>query len=139
MNTEKTNLHLVEDVSEQEDVVAEKAAQERTGRDMSRVAMIVSLLSVVLLAIFFFGLNRNIAGVADEVKALRTLKSDVQVLGSRVDSLEEIPVHMQYGMVSEMETQSVLLSRQVTDPEQMERLQKVRALLNEFKSVLVKK
>jgi len=94
---------------------------------------------VVLLVIFFFGLNRNLAGVTEEVKALRGLQSDVQVLGKRVDTLEELPVHIQYGMATEMETKSVLLARQVTDPHQMERLQKVRALLLEFKNELVKK
>ena len=137
MSAEKTNLHLVEDVSGHSG--AEGKAKENTGRDMGRVAIIVSLLSVVLLVIFFFGLNRNLAGVTEEVKALRGLQSDVQVLGKRVDTLEELPVHIQYGMATEMETKSVLLARQVTDPHQMERLQKVRALLLEFKNELVKK
>lgn len=138
MNTEKSKIHVLESVRESDPTPAEETARTSTSRDMSKVAMIVSLLSVVLLVIFFFGLNRNLAGVTEEVQTLRGLRQDVQTLGEKVGRLENVPEHIQYGMVTEMEMQSVLLARLTEDPTQMERLQNIRALLVEFKEALIK-
>lgn len=138
MQAEEKVVPINESQPEMKKGEAEQAAKESTGRDMSRVAIVVSLLAVVLLVIFFFGLNRNLAGVSEEVQALRGLRASVDTLNDRVHSLEALPVHMQYAMVAEMETQAVLLARQSTAPEQIERLQKIRSLLLEYKDALVK-
>lgn len=89
-------------------------------RDMSKVAMIVSLLAVILLVIFFFGMNRNIAGLTDEVKSLGVLREDVASLDQRMVQLKtEVPVEMKrmltHDMVNEMTMQAVYLSGSLED------------------------
>ncbi|WP_147821657.1 hypothetical protein [Salidesulfovibrio onnuriiensis] len=138
MNTEKSNLHVLNPVKGQEESPTEASTRRNTGRDMSKVAVIVSLLSVVLLVIFFFGINRNLAGVTEELSSLRGLRQDVTTLDAKVGKLEAVPGHLKYSLVSEMEMQSVLLARMIDDPGQMERLQAIRAQLLQLKEELVK-
>lgn len=138
MNTEKNNLHVLNPVEGKEESPAEESARRNTGRDMSKVAVIVSLLSVVLLVIFFFGINRNLAGVTEELSSLRGLRQDVTSLDEKVGRLEAVPAHLKYGLVTEMEMQAVLLARMIDDPGQMERLQAIRAQLLQLKDELIK-
>lgn len=139
MNTEKNNVHVISLAEKGEESPAEEIARKNTGRDMSKVAVIVSLLSVVLLVIFFFGINRNLAGVTEEISALRGLRQDVTTLDEKVGKLETVPEHIKYSLVSEMEMQSVLLARVIDDPEQIERLQAIRAQLLKLKEEILTK
>jgi hypothetical protein len=50
-------------------------------RDMGKAAIIISILSVVLLVIFFFGLNQNLAGLNEQVEELGALEGEI----SRID------------------------------------------------------
>lgn len=140
MSAEENRIYIVGSESETEEPSTETntGKGQKSGGDMGKIAMIVSLLSVVLLVIFFFGLNRNLAGVTEEVKALRGLRSDVQGLDHRVGELEVLPGTMKYNMVTEMEMQSILLARQIKNPDQMEKLQQVRELLLQLKSDFAK-
>ncbi len=143
MNAEKNNVHVLNPVKATEESSfgaspAEESARRNTGKDMSKVAVVVSLLSVVLLAVFFFGINRNLAGVTEELNSLRGLRQDVKVLDEKVFKLEAVPEHIKYNMIAEMETQAVLLARVIDDPAQVERLQRVRAELIELREELLK-
>lgn len=150
MSAEKKNIHILgesesapqEDTASMEESQATENGREATHRDMSRVAVIVSLLSVVLLVIFFFGLNRNIAGLNAEVKSLGALRGQVQEMDERLLKLEDVPAQMKrtaiYGLTTDMTMQSAYLEGQVENEAQKERLQAIQKLLDEFRSDLMK-
>ncbi|MDC0336109.1 hypothetical protein OAN24_04340 [Pseudodesulfovibrio sp.] len=126
MSSENGKVHKLEavkdGVSPDADVSPEVTASgvADAQRDMSKVAMIVSLLAVILLVIFFFGMNRNIAGLTDEVKTLGALREDVADLDQRVVQMKtEIPTEMKrmlaHDLVNEMTMQAVYLSDSFDD------------------------
>lgn len=70
---------------------AEKQPASAPSRDLSRAAIVISLLAVVLVAIFFFGLNRNLSGLAAEIQHYESLKGEVQAMNQ---SIEQIVANM---------------------------------------------
>jgi hypothetical protein len=58
-----------------------------TRRDLSRISLVISMLSLVLVAIFFFGLNRNLSGLAREVQDYNAMKNSVTSLDAYVDDI----------------------------------------------------
>ncbi len=66
---------------------AKASAPART-RDAGRAALFISVLAVILLAIFFYSLNRNLAGVVEEVRSLGALKSQMTEVTTRTLALE---------------------------------------------------
>lgn len=156
MSAEKSNIHVLEDAKKEgeeqtatEASVDAKALDEAiknrlsTQKDMSKVAVIVSLLSVVLLVIFFFGLNRNIAGLNAEVKSLGELRGQVQSLDDRLISLEDVSGQMKrtaiYNLTNEMTMESAYLEGQIEDEAQKEKLREIQKLLGEFRQGLLDK
>lgn len=125
MASESNNVHKLETVQQSEnDNTAPTAepvqAMADTNRDMSKVAMIVSLLVVVLLVIFFFGMNRNIAGLTDEVKSLGELRTEVSTLDQRMIQMEEaLPSQMKriiaHDLVNEMAMKAAYLGNTLED------------------------
>jgi hypothetical protein len=117
MGSENGKVHRLETVKNDDAASAREEAQAgavEAQKDMSKVAMIVSLLAVLLLVIFFFGMNRNIAGLTDEVKSLGALREDVSSLDQRVvDMQADIPVRIKrmiaHDMVNEMAMKAAYL------------------------------
>ena len=114
-----------------------------TQRDMSKVALIVSLLAVLLLVIFFFGMNKNIAGLTDEVKSFGVLREDVSNLDQRmVQMQQEIPSQMKkmiaHDLVNEMTMQAAYLGNALEDDVQRSRMQEVLQILKEIREGLEK-
>ena len=112
-------------------------------KDMSKVAMIVSLLAVILLVIFFFGMNRNIAGITDEVKSLGALREDVSNLDQRMLQMKsEMPAHMKrmlaHDMVNEMSMKAFYLTDTLDDPALRGKMQEVLQGLKEVRDGLEK-
>lgn len=148
MSSENGNVHKLEDFKEGS--VAEERVDETAipaagvmdaQKDMSKVAMIVSLLAVLLLVIFFFGMNRNIAGLTDEVKALGVLRDDVATLDQRmVQMQDEIPVKMQrmlaYEIVNEMSMKAFYLTDNLPDQAMRTKMQEVLQGLKEIRTGL---
>ena len=97
MSVESGKVHKLE--SAQLDNSSEHSGDEQeatsvqgladTQKDMSKVALIVSLLAVILLVIFFFGMNRNIAGLTNEVKSFGLLREDVSNLDQRMVQMQQ--------------------------------------------------
>ncbi|GAB7023975.1 hypothetical protein [Salidesulfovibrio brasiliensis] len=156
MSAEKSNIHVLEDAKKEgEEQTATEASIDATTldeaiksrlstqKDMSKVAVIVSLLSVVLLVIFFFGLNRNIAGLNAEVKSLGELRGQVQSLDERLISLEDVSGQMKrtaiYNLTNEMTMESAYLEGQIEDEAQKEKLREIQKLLGEFRQGLLNK
>jgi hypothetical protein len=142
MNAESSKVHKLEVVQENsslEDGVSEQesaSVQEdaETQRDMSKVAMIVSLLVVVLLVIFFFGMNKNIAGLTDEIKSLGALREDVSSLDQRmVQMRQETPFQIKrmiaHDLVNEMAMQAAYLGKTLENKDQRDKMIQVFGLL----------
>lgn len=149
MSSESGKVHKLEAV--RGECPKEETAQEATPmpgvaeaqKDMSKVAMIVSLLAVILLVIFFFGMNRNIAGLTEEVKSLGVLREDVASLDERMVQLStEVPTEMKrllaHDLVNEMTMQAVYLSDTLEDQAMKDKMAEVIANLKDVRGGLEK-
>lgn len=148
MSAERDKVHKLEDVQEDSSLdqdVAEEAVMVQglaeTQRDMSKVAMIVSLLAVILLVIFFFGMNKNIAGLTNEVKNLGVLREDMSNLDQRLVQIQqEMPSQVKrmiaHDMVNEMAMQAAYLGNTLEDEIQRDRMQEVLQTLKEVREGL---
>lgn len=72
-----------------EQVAAEIVA--KTNRDMGRVALFVSILAVILLTVFFFGLNQNMTGLSEQVKEIGQVKQQLVGVQQQMAVLEKLP------------------------------------------------
>ncbi len=68
---------------------------DKTNRDMGKVAIFISILAVLLLVVFFFGLNQNIKGLASEMRAMG---GDVTQLKS---AMAELPGQVRRSIVAD--------------------------------------
>jgi len=148
MTNENGKIHKLETVKGDEEksqgaesVAAVEAGVAEAQKDMSKVAMIVSLLAVLLLVIFFFGMNRNIAGLTDEVKSLGILREDVAQLDQRMVKMqEEVPVAMKrmlaHDLVNEMAMKAFYLTDTLEDEALRSKMQEVLVGLKEVRSGL---
>lgn len=150
MSSENGKVHKLEDFkneSSSNEVVEETSAAAplpgvaEAQKDMSKVSMIVSLLAVLLLVIFFFGMNQNIAGLTDEVKALGILREDVANLDQRVVKIQdEMPAQMKrmlaHDLVNEMTMKAVYLSDTLEDQALKAKMQEVLKGLKEVRTGL---
>lgn len=136
-------VHAEKEASESAERAASATAASATSRDMSKVAVIVSLLVVVLLVIFFFGMNLNIAGLTDEVKSLGALRQDVSRLDDRMVKMEEgLPLQMKrllaLDMVNEMAMKSAYLGNTLDDEALRDKMQGILQSLKEVRGELEK-
>ncbi len=137
-----------EEVVEQEAVEEQKNEGAATGvaeaqKDMSKVAMIVSLLAVLLLVIFFFGMNRNIAGLTEEVQSLGVLREDVADLDQRMLQIkQDVPVQMKrvlaHDIVNEMAMKAFYLNDTLEDEVLRAKMQQVLQGLKDIREGLEK-
>lgn len=112
-------------------------------KDMSKVAMIVSLLAVILLVIFFFGMNRNITALTEEVQSLGALREDVATLDQSMVQLKtEVPVEMKrmltHDLINEMTMQAVYVSGAIEDEAMKAKMADVITNLKEVRGSLEK-
>ena len=120
---------------------APMSAMAETSRDMSKVAVIVSLLVVVLLVIFFFGMNRNIAGLTDEVKSLGELRQNVSGLDQKMAQMEEgLPTQVKrmlaQDLVNEMAMKAAYLGNTLDDETLRDKMQEILHSLKEVRQDL---
>ena len=125
-------------------------AQEIIGdvrKDMGKVAMIISILAVLLLVVFFFGLNQNVAGLEAKVNELTKLKGHVQTLDTKMGSMEEkiaalenLPQKTRNMLLSnilqEMSQKAAYLSSQVGTEDQSTKLMQAKELLQQVQTEL---
>ena len=146
MSPETNNVHKLEAFSANAEADSAQGASAapamaETNRDMSKVALIVSLLVVLLLVIFFFGMNRNIAGLTDEVKALGVLRTEMSNLDQRMGQMEEaLPSRMKriiaHDMVNEMAMKAAYLGNTLEDEQLRNKMQEVLFSLKEVRAEL---
>ena len=138
----KMDTPTVEEESVQQEVVPAPEVAE-THRDMSKVAMIVSFLAVILLVIFFFGMNRNIAGLTDEVKSLGVLRQDVSDLDQRMATMQqEMPSQVKrmiaHDIVNEMAMKAAYLGNSLENEADRAKMRQVLDNLKEVRGSLEK-
>lgn len=144
MSLDAGKVHKLETVkvdASQEECPPQGVVDAQT--DMSKVAMIVSLLAVILLVIFFFGINRNIAGLTDEVKTLGGLREDVASLDQRIVQIKgELPAQMKrmlaHDLVNEMAMKAFYLTDTLDDEAMRAKMQEVLQGLKEVRDGLEK-
>ncbi|MBI9080656.1 MAG: hypothetical protein JEY79_13080 [Pseudodesulfovibrio sp.] len=150
MSTEESNVHRLEAVQQESQVEEEVFEQPdfsthglvETQKDMSKVAMIVSLLAVILLVIFFFGMNKNIAGLTDEVKSLSVLRDDVSSLDQKMVLMQqEMPSQVKrmiaYDLVNEMTMKAAYLGDSLEDEALRKQMQDILQSLKNVREGLV--
>lgn len=138
---EVINQEIPSEADSQEQVSISDSGVADTQKDMSKVALIVSLLAVILLVIFFFGMNRNIAGLTDEVKSLGILREDVSNLDQRMVKMQQnLPTQMKrmiaHDLVNEMTMKAAYLGKSLEEEELRIRMQDVLQTLKEVRSGL---
>lgn len=89
--TSREKVHSIQDYARSEKPHPDNMEEiKRKGeKDMGKVAIFISILSVLLLVIFFFGLNQNITGLNQEVQNLGDLRQDIGTLTSQLGNVQE--------------------------------------------------
>ncbi|MEW5772851.1 MAG: hypothetical protein AB1916_04945 [Thermodesulfobacteriota bacterium] len=109
-----------------EQIAAEITA--RTNRDMGRVALFVSILAVILLTVFFFGLNQNMTGLTEQVREIGQVKQQLATVQQQVAALENLPAATKRmvlsGMLAETSQKLAYVQSQLPEGETSGRLGK---------------
>lgn len=126
--------------------------RKTTRRDLSKFSLIISLISLVLVAIFFFGLSQNIRGLSREMQEYKALKNTVTSLDAYVGDIVTQMGHINAqlldmderskDMVVQLLTESMLndmlqktsyLSSQLDNTIDRDKLQRIQELLQELR------
>ncbi|ACS79795.1 hypothetical protein [Maridesulfovibrio salexigens] len=151
MSAATEKVHQIEDYQQNEEVLGADIASgvgETAQKDMGKVAIIISFMAVVLLVVFFYGLNQNLTSLTAEVKDLQTVRGDVEALNSqmavvdgRLVELEKLPTKTRHiimdGIIEEMNQKAAYVGAQLSEEEQA-KLAKVQELLKDVQSGLQK-
>ena len=145
MNAAADNVHHLREVkAESENGDTKPSIPEVQGnpggaeKDMSKVAIVISLMAIVLIVVFFYGLNSNLRGLSAEVAALGGLRTEVADVKGRVVELEKLPTQTRSmimdGMIDEMAQKAAYLGEFSQDAEKSAKLEQVRQLLQELRA-----
>ncbi|WP_419779966.1 hypothetical protein [Maridesulfovibrio sp.] len=151
MSAATEKVHQMEDYQQNEEALGENVAvgvTETASKDMGKVAIIISFMAVVLLVVFFYGLNQNLTSLTAEVKDLQTVRGEVEALNSQMDvvdgrlvELEKLPTKTRHiimdGIIEEMNQKAAYVGAQLSEEEQA-KLAKVQELLKDVQSGLQK-
>ncbi|ACV69001.1 hypothetical protein [Desulfohalobium retbaense] len=74
--------------SPEENMANPEKLLEETRRDMGKVGLFVSLLAVVLVVVFFYGINQNLTGLEHRVDELAYLEEDVASLNEKMTTMD---------------------------------------------------
>jgi len=106
----------------------------KTSQDISRMALLLALLAVLLAGVLFFKANQNINVLTEDVTGL---SSKVGTMDARMAELENLPAkskRMVMGtMIMEMAQKASYLSTQVDNQEQAAKLLQAMELLQQAK------
>lgn len=144
-----SNVHPIRDDVENASIESQsqEEAKVNTRRDMSIVSLFVSLLVVILLGVFYFGLSQSMNGLSVEMQEVRAMSQAMPTLTARVDSLEgklavldALPERTRrlivYGMLGEMSQKGEYLSGQLGDTEEAQKLRDAVAIIRQVEEKL---
>lgn len=110
-----------------------------TRKDMGKVALFVSLLTVVLVVVLYFVVDQNISGLSGQVQEAAALEQELNTLDARVTDMENLPAQTRNLILSndlvEMSQRAEYLAGQL-DEEQSAKLAQAGALILEVQQGL---
>ena len=118
-------------------------------RDLGKVALFVSLASMILVVIFFFGLNQNISGLNREVGKVSDMNEKLADLNVRFATVEQkmsaidaVPAEVKRalvtGMLGDLAQRTGRLAGELDSAEQTAKLNQAVQLLQEVQQELSK-
>lgn len=153
MSAATEKVHQMEDYQQKDEVEAmgqniAAGVGETAQKDMGKVAIIISFMAVVLLVVFFYGLNQNLSNLTSEVKDLQSVRGEVaalntqmEVVDGRIVELEKLPTKTRHiimdGIIEEMNQKAAYVGAQLSEAEQA-KLAQVQELLKDVQSGLQK-
>lgn len=151
MSAATEKVHQFEDYQKKPEVTPENVTEgitDNAHKDMGKIAVIISIMAVVLLVVFFYGLNQNLTSLTTEVKDLQTVRGEVATLNDQMSTvddrlveLEKMPMRTRHiimdGIIEEMNQKAGYLGQQLSEEEQA-KLAKVQELLKDVQSGLQK-
>jgi hypothetical protein len=106
----------------------------KTSQDISRMALLLALLAVLMAGVLFFKANQNINVLSQDVTGI---SSKIGTMDARMAELENLPAkskRMVMGtMIMEMAQKASYLSTQIDNPEQAAKLLQAMELLQQAK------
>jgi len=106
----------------------------KTSQDISRMALLLALLAVLLAGVLFFKANQNLNVLSQDVSGI---SSKIGNMDARMAELENLPAkskRMVMGtMIMEMAQKASYLSTQIDNPEQAAKLLQAMELLQQAK------
>jgi hypothetical protein len=121
----------------------------KSQKDTGRVALFVSLLTVILVVIFYFSTNQSIEGLSGAIKETTAVQEQVvemnermQTLERRLAGLESVPAEARRvilgTMLQDMAQRVGSIAEEAETEEQGAKLRQARELLQEVEQDLVK-
>ncbi|WP_462324222.1 hypothetical protein [Desulfoplanes sp.] len=128
MRTETQAVNYAEEV--QKDLID-------TRKDSGKVAIAISIMSIILLVVFYFGFRQNLTELRHKVETLNGLQPRVVTLEQDVASLKTLPQKTKYmlmgTMTREMANTADYLGSQAASKEQAAKIRQARKLLEEIR------
>jgi len=116
------------------DVPSTSELNAKTSQDISRMALLLALLAVLLAGVLFFKANQNLNVLSQDVSGI---SAKVGTMDARMAELENLPAkskRMVMGtMIMEMAQKASYLSTQIDNPEQAAKLLQAMELLQQAK------
>lgn len=107
-----------------------------TRKDSGKVAIAISIMSIVLLVVFYFGFRQNFTELRHRVEALNGLQTRVVTLEQDVAALKTLPQKTKYmlmgTMTQEMANKAAYLGTQAASKEQAAKILQARQLLDDI-------
>lgn len=80
----------------------------KPNRDLSKAAIFMSVLTVLLLVVFFYALNRNFTGLVGEIEDLKALRAEVSEMDGSLGTIQD-DVSGIHGDISAIQEKMTLL------------------------------
>lgn len=139
------------------------ANPDKPRRDMGKAAVFISILAVLLLVVFFYALNRNIAGLANQVDSLLALRTqvtemdgsigamqgdisgihgDIAAMQDKIAILDTVPDMarrtMMRSMLQDLSQRIAFIAEETETPEQAAKIKAAQVLLDEAQADMAK-
>lgn len=120
--------------NKENDVPSMSELNAKTSQDISRMALLLALVAVLLAGVLFFKANQNLNVLSKDVSGI---SSKIGTIDAKVAELENLPAkskRMVMGtMIMEMAQKASYLSTQVENPEQAAKLLQAMELMQQAK------
>lgn len=120
--------------NKENDVPSMSELNAKTSQDISRMALLLALVAVLLAGVLFFKANQNLNVLSKDVSGI---SSKIGTIDAKMAELENLPAkskRMVMGtMIMEMAQKASYLSTQVENPEQAAKLLQAMELMQQAK------